>query len=162
MEQLIKKHWQFIKEQCRYQAFRFYIEPDSLHSDLLERIWIKQHQFKPETGDAGFKRWINHIIHNLCLDTYRRNQIKPTEGIDSAYYLVASNSTYEDVDLLNHTLSSIGKRYNGNARIMTMIMEGMKYDEIAKAMGIPEGTMKARLFRIRKELREAREKIEKL
>jgi RNA polymerase sigma-70 factor (ECF subfamily) len=33
-------------------------------------------------------------------------------------------------------------------------MEGMSYEEIARALGIPRGTVESRLFRARQELKE--------
>lgn len=162
MEELIKRNWQNIKYQCQLWAFKFHIDAGTLHSEVLERIWTKQHNFRYEDGDQGFQKWTGFIIRNMCNDQIRRNKRKQACSIECALDVGVEQPDYTDVDLLAKIEEYLISRYGDEAGIVSLRMQGMKYDEIAEHFRIPMGTMRSRLHYIRVDLENEVQKIEQV
>lgn len=130
-------------------------------NDLLQDTSLKvldnQEKF---TDDVNFKGWVMTIMKNIFINHYRqivRNQtvLDVTENL---YHLNISQSsglespegqyvTKEISESINHFPTDFSKPFS-------MHVEGYKYEEIAKDMNIPIGTVKSRIFMARKRLQE--------
>jgi len=115
-----------------------------------------------------FLRWIYKITYNLCVDRYRRKrpfaisldqtigeeetQIELVDGSPSPEELVGRR---EEQRMLTELLHSLPSRY----RVVVVLrhQEDLSYEAIAEILGLPLGTVKARMHRahnmLRKKLR---------
>lgn len=115
-----------------------------------------------------FSTWLFRIATNNCIDFIRKKKLKTT-SISSAY----TNSNGENVGIEIRDLRKNPQEeaiHNQKIEIMRLIVEKLptkyrslvalryfdelSYDEIAKEMGAPLGTVKAQLHRARELLRD--------
>ncbi|SCI78800.1 RNA polymerase sigma factor sigV [uncultured Clostridium sp.] len=105
-------------------------------------------------NDNFFRTWIIRILINECNDILKKNKrVVSLEGnIEKEKY----DDKYENMDLTN-AVSSL----NEDLRNITVLyyFEDMSTVEIAKLLGIPEGTVRSRLSRAREKLRERMKEV---
>ncbi len=134
--------------------------------DLAQEAFIRafRHldQFDPE---RRFSSWLFRIANNLCIDHYRRRKLDTVpmvrgEGEDE--------STWEFPDSSRSPAESFSDRERGRrlaavveslppAYRVVIVMrhqQGLAYEEIAEALELPLGTVKARIHRAHRLLRE--------
>ena len=94
-----------------------------------------------------FETWLTRILINVCRDMLRtRRDIVPLEQL-------AEQSAPEETD---RELRDAIQKLDGELRIVVVLhyMEGYKVREIAGMLEIPVGTVKTRLMRAKRQLRE--------
>lgn len=160
MEDLIKRCMPAIHKSARYAAFSFHLDYDDVLSALLERIWRARHSFRHENGDKGFGNWVGFVTHSVCIDLVRKRK---KEGIsipvEHAYH-VGIEHNIDQKNLLQHVLRHAKEQFSPEFQKITLfLMEGQSYDEMAERLELPLGTVKAKIFRIRKALQAAKFKI---
>lgn len=112
---------------------------------------------KGEQYDANypFKAWLKRIMVNTALDYYRKYQkhyyhenIEYAHEVSSQEAIPISNLSYEE-------LMELVKKLPPSYRMVFSLfaIEGYNHDEIAKQLGISEGTSKSNLSRARDALR---------
>jgi len=117
----------------------------------------------------SFQAWYLAIIRNAFLDSRGRYEARfcvplsapmgGSEGGASWADVIADHGPTaqqtaergETVKAVQAALKAIGAKYQGVVRLC--FMEGMGYEEAARELGIPLGTVRSRLFRARKALR---------
>lgn len=109
--------------------------------------------------NVNFKGWVMTIMHNIFINNYRRT-VRDQALIDAncnAYLLnipqelhsYSPEKKYSEGEIINAIFSNFAVRY----RIpFLMYVSGYKYEEIAKELKLPTGTVKSRIFYIRKRL----------
>ena len=135
--------------------------------DLVQETFIKAfaalHSFNEE---YAFSTWIFKIASNNCIDFLRKRRLqtfsinKPTESkngavskdfpdpfINPEMQLMES----EKRSIIDSAIKSLPKKYR--SAIIMRHKEEKSYEEISKALGIPLGTVKARIFRAREKLK---------
>jgi RNA polymerase sigma-70 factor (ECF subfamily) len=140
-------------------AFRMLGNPTDAE-DLLQEIFLAAHR-KLETfrGDSALGTWLYRLAVNLCLDYLRSRTGRASQVTD----------LLEDDNLLPDT-SSRGLADRAVTRMdleralthlpegcrMAFVLqdiEGLEHSEVAKAMGIAEGTSKSQVHKARLRLR---------
>ncbi len=108
--------------------------------------------------NVNFKGWVFTIMHNIFVNNYRR--IVRTQTIidqtDNLYHLnLSQDSSYnspEKAYTLNEIMNTLNN-FEDTYRIpFSMHVMGYKYEEIAKKIDLPLGTVKSRIFFARKKL----------
>ncbi len=123
---------------------------------------------------STFKVWMYRIVVNTCIDFKRKkniNVVSIDEGIDvggdnQVYREIADDSTNPDVLLeknfnskvINDAVSKLEDDYK--AIIILRDIQGFSYSEIAEILSCNLGTVKSRLNRARKSLKENELKIQ--
>lgn len=133
--------------------------------DLLQETFLRAYQKLGHFhGDSGFYTWLYRIAVNLALsDRRRRRAVRRTvevpvaEGFDPA-----DNSGLGDPTLplelderdrrIERALAALAADHR--AVVVMKDLDGLRYEEIAVALGIPIGTVRSRLHRARLELRD--------
>jgi RNA polymerase sigma-70 factor, ECF subfamily len=132
-------------------------DAEELAQEIFLKVFENLHRY-----DGGFPlvAWIVSLSRNLCIDRYRRRKrersfrfvsedaVAPLlqSGDDPA----ADTIRKERVKLLFSALAEIPEDL---AEILVLRdLDGLAYDEIGKALGLPDGTVKSRLFRARAEV----------
>jgi len=148
-------------------AFRLSLNEDD-SNDLVQETFLKAFRFidsfKPGTNA---KAWLFRILKNSFINEYRKSSKKPAEvdynEIESYYNSDEVNQTITP-DLRIEAISGMMGDEVANAlnnldvEFRTVIilcdLEGFKYEEMAKILDIPIGTVRSRLHRARQLLRE--------
>jgi RNA polymerase sigma factor (sigma-70 family) len=102
---------------------------------------------------ARFGAWATRIVTNTCRDAQRTRRTSARTGaeIDAASPDGGAGDAGDDVDRLRSAL----RRLPGEQRALLSLRytERLGLAEIARALGVPVGTVKSRLHAVRAELR---------
>ena len=106
--------------------------------------------------DGSLKSWICIVIARTCLDAVRRNRLTTTELIDETLKstLPSAEDTVTANERVNEILAAINKLPEEYRMVVILRdMQGLSYEEIAKALELNIGTIKSRLSRARTKLK---------
>lgn len=121
---------------------------DDLVQDTLERAWAKLHLYRRGTD---LRAWLFTVMHNVHV-----NRIRATRATDPLEDEMAELAQAERPDtLLMRDLDRAISRLPADQRAVLLLvtLEEMSYDEVARTLGIPIGTVMSRLSRAREKLR---------
>jgi RNA polymerase sigma-70 factor (ECF subfamily) len=127
---------------------------DDLVQDCLERAWSRFHLFRE---DGNLRAWLFTIMHNLNANNARRASRRPrTVPYDHDRHAVPIAGSQEDrvaVAALSRALDEIPVEQR--EVVLLVGLEQMTYEEVARVLDIPVGTVMSRLHRGRARLRGA-------
>ncbi|MEN3001664.1 MAG: sigma-70 family RNA polymerase sigma factor [Armatimonadota bacterium] len=137
--------------------------------DITQEVFLRAYQGLSQfDGRASFSTWLFRIATNLCIDHKRRqsrrvqtipyhhDETDEEEG-DWEFPDTAQPSAIEQ--LLTKELQEVVERAIDalSPKLKTVLLlydvEGLSYEQIAEALGIPMGTVKSRLFAAREQIR---------
>lgn len=148
-------------------ALRMTGDPDDA-DDLLQDTYLKAYRFfdKFEKG-TNCKAWLFRIMKNSYINLYRKNSKEPDkvdyEEIQNFYNTIrADSSDPNDLqeqlfgNLLDDDVTKAIESLPEDFRTVVILcdIEGFTYEEIAQFVECPIGTVRSRLHRGRKMLRE--------
>jgi RNA polymerase sigma-70 factor, ECF subfamily len=125
---------------------------DDMVQSCLLRAVAKQHLWQPGTD---LRAWLFTILHNQNVNYVRRSV---REGVtipleDVAPALTAASNVEASLELRDLELAIARLPQEQRQVILLVGLEGMGYEEAAKILGIPVGTVRSRLSRGRDSLR---------
>lgn len=141
-------------------AYKLTADRDSANDLVQDCVLHALDNREKFTYTKNLKGWMYTLMRNIFVNNYRRT-IREMNLIDDTYSLGQQNmiededserfaSTY-DIKLLYRVIHAIPD----DMKIpFQMFVAGFKYREIAEKLGLPMGTVKSRLFFIRKRLKE--------
>jgi RNA polymerase sigma-70 factor (ECF subfamily) len=156
-EQIVRLHWRKVFNV----AYKF-VGSHEQAEDLSQEIFLKIFR-SLDTFDrrANFQTWLISVSRNLCIDHYRsvrkeRQTIDrdvPAEDLSPASVTASPLATLENQDLaglLRRALHTLPQ----SLRIAVLLrdLQELSYLEIAERLNLPEGTVKSRINRGRREL----------
>lgn len=136
-------------------------------NDLLQDVWAKAYRsINGFRGQSSFYTWIHSIGVNMTINFLKkrgRRHHMSLDDIDSGIQndkefleLTATSSPVREADLselqkrLNEALQKLSHDHRA---VVTMFdIQGMPHAEIAKILGISEGTVRSRLFYAHRQL----------
>lgn len=136
-------------------------------NDLLQDIWAKAYRsISGFRGQSSFYTWIHSIGVNMTINFLKkrgRRHHMSLDDIDSGIQndkefleLTATSTPVREADLselqkrLNEALQKLSPDHRA---VVTMFdIQGMPHAEIAKVMGVSEGTVRSRLFYAHRQL----------
>ena len=133
------------------------------NEDLEQEVWLKAWKNQDKyTEQSKLKQWINAITFNTCRDYLKsasfRNQAI-TEGDDEQLNMASGGSKFcpESIfaqKLRQQTIRKAIDELNPKLKEIIILFEfqNMDYEEIAKKLKCPVGTVKSRLYNARKQL----------
>ena len=125
-------------------------DADDLVQDTLERAWAKSALWR---GVADMRGWLFGIMHNLHVDGVRRPRLA-TQSLDDDTPEVAIAPTQgERLAVLDLQAALNLLPIEQKEIVLLVALEDMAYADVAKALGIPIGTVMSRLSRGRERLR---------
>ncbi len=141
--------------------------------EALIRVFRSLRNFKEE---ASFSTWIFRITTNLCLDEIRKRKNKQVVYINDEIKLEDGEvkiqiedkspgpeekaQTNEIRRIVNDAIQSLSEEHR--TIIVLRDIEGFSYDEIARIVKCPEGTVKSRINRARQSLKDILKKKKEL
>jgi len=141
-------------------------DAEELSQEIFLKIFENLHRY-----DGGFPlvAWVLSLSRNLCIDRYRRRKREKSFRFvsdDAVSALLKSDDDPASVALKKERtkllFSALSEIPEDLAEILVLRdLNGLAYDEIGKALELPDGTVKSRLFRARAEVaRKIRERHE--
>ena len=123
---------------------------DDLVQDTLERGWQKLVLWR-RGGDM--RAWLFSIMHNLHVDQRRKPALATTPMEDEIFEMPTRATQADGLELRD--LQAAFARLPAEQRevMLLIVLEEMTYQEVAKALDLPLGTVMSRLSRGRARLR---------
>lgn len=156
-EQIVRLHWRKVFNV----AYKF-VGSHEQAEDLSQEIFLKIFR-SLDTFDrrANFQTWLISVSRNLCIDHYRsvrkeRQTIDrdvPAEDLSPASVTVSPLAALENQDLaglLRRALHTLPQSLR--TAVLLRDLQELSYLEIAERLNLPEGTVKSRINRGRREL----------
>jgi len=142
-------------------AYRFTGRVDEAE-DLTQEVFVKVYQTlgRYRESDGPFGGWLMAVARNHAIDNYRRRKQERLRRADDPAVLetVAARDEHPIAGLEREERSRLvhsGLRaLPPDLRLPLVLcdLQGLPYEEIASALGIPLGTVKSRINRARVEL----------
>ena len=145
-------------------ALRMVGDPEDA-ADMTQETFIKAYRaLSSFRGDSKFSSWLYRIASNVCLDFLRSHSRHPQVSLSSADE--DDRTTFELPDMSRNPEEQLMKKLSMEAvrrgleqlpeqqRQILVLRElgGLSYAELARILGLEEGTVKSRIFRARKRL----------
>ena len=123
---------------------------DDLVQDTLERAWSRLAQW--QVG-SDLRAWLFGIMHNLRVDQLRRPGLN-TQPMGEEEFEVPIRATQSDhLELSDLEVALARLPEEQRAVLLLVALEEMSYEEVARTLEIPLGTVMSRLSRGRERLR---------
>ena len=125
-------------------------DADDLVQDTLERAWTRSGLW---SGVADMRAWLFGIMHNLHVDGVRRPRLQTITMDDDTPELPTAPTQGERLAVLDLQAALDQLPVEQREILLLIALEDMAYADIARALGIPMGTVMSRLSRGREKLR---------
>ncbi len=132
-------------------------DAEELAQEIFLKVFENLHRY-----DGGFPlvAWVLSVSRNLCIDRYRRKKREKSFRFvsdDAVTALLKSDDDPASMALKKERtkllFSALAEIPEDLAEILVLRdLNGLAYDEIGKALDLPDGTVKSRLFRARAEV----------
>ncbi|HSH93545.1 MAG TPA: sigma-70 family RNA polymerase sigma factor [Roseimicrobium sp.] len=126
---------------------------EDVAQEAFARVFARRKDFQP-TGK--FSTWLWRIAINLCHDELRRRKRRPEHPIEDeegeTVIVLATNDPGPDAQIVSQERAAVVRRAlqempeHLRAVLVLRHYEDLKFREIADVLGIPEGTVKSRMF----------------
>jgi RNA polymerase sigma-70 factor (ECF subfamily) len=131
--------------------------------DLIQDSALKALRFEDSFNGGNLGGWIYTILKNTFINKtrfhyyhriklYENPEILSNEWMEPEVYTnERSSGASSDLEWLN---DAINKLHRVNREPIKMAIDGYKMHEISGEIGVPEGTIKSRIFKGKKQLKE--------
>jgi RNA polymerase sigma-70 factor (ECF subfamily) len=158
-ELLVRRH-QDRAFNLAYQIARNREDALDIAQEAFAKAYFSLPGFK---GEASFGTWLHRIVVNLAIDHLRRRRSGESvyedtraipEGMRAEPHAIGDPATTLEIKQLRDLLMRGIARLPPAQRAVLVLreVEGMRYDEIARAVGCSIGTVMSRLFYARRRL----------
>jgi RNA polymerase sigma-70 factor, ECF subfamily len=137
------------------QILRDRTEAEDVVQEAFLQVFRSIRKFR---GDASFYSWLYRIVVNLCLDRSRRQSGRITVPLDEEREERSGAGGWETRLQVDSLLARLGDEL----RVTLILREvaGLSYEEIARELKIPVGTVRSRLSAAREQFRRLWERME--
>ena len=146
-------------------AYRMVRDP-AVAADMTQDAFISAFRSIRRFRGGSFKAWLLRIVTNACYDHFRVHQRRPTTPLDDmlidpdhSVIMTDHKESPEDFAMRQDLGDAIQRRLDQlppDQRITIILsdIQGLSYQEIARATDVSLGTVKSRLSRARARLRD--------
>lgn len=122
---------------------------DDLVQDTLERAWAKLHLYRHGTD---LRAWLFTVMHNVHVNRMRAT--RPTDPLEEEMPELAQRATQGDALMVRDLERAVAALPVAQREVLLLVaLEDLSYDEAAKVLAIPIGTVMSRLARAREKVR---------
>lgn len=141
-------------------------DAEELSQEIFLKIFENLHRYD---GSYPLLAWVVSLARNLCIDRYRRRKRERSFRFvsDEAVAPLLKSTDDPAAEAVRRERTkllfwALGEIPEDLAEILVLRdLDGLAYEEIGKALDLPDGTVKSRLFRARAEVaRKVRERHE--
>lgn len=127
-------------------------DAEDLVQEALARALSRADKFRPGTN---LRAWLFTILHNVHVNQVRQKVSRPDEvPVEDVEYRLASPARQEErIELRDMSRALDALPLEQRQVLLLVALEGLKYDEVAEALGVPIGTVMSRLSRGREAVR---------
>lgn len=168
LTELLEREKDFLRGQAMGLA-RKGEDAEDLYQDTVMKAFKGFESFEPDTN---FRAWIGRIMLNTHINNYNRRKIAvdvscdmSSGECDTVVYHAADEDTVAETDnpekvffsqhIDGRIMQSLYSLPDSYRKPFTLYhLEGYSYEEIGKMLDVPIGTVKSRIFRARRWLRE--------
>ena len=146
--ELVQEHYARVYRFCARR-----VGEDLAQDAAQETFLTMQRMVKRFEGRSGFETWLLGIAHNHCRNLARKRQRDPASLED--WFEMETKDHGEQVadrESLRCALKSLSPEHR--EVVLLHEVEGLTYAEVAQVAGVPEGTVKSRLYHAFRNLRE--------
>jgi len=135
--------------------------------DLSQEAFIRVHRHLKRYDPAySFKSWFFHILSNLCKNHLRHKKVRArhTTSLETAPIIADASEKQPDIayqrsEIQQKVWEAIGELPDNFREIIILShFQEMSYEQMARVLGIPTGSVMSRLYYARRKLREILEK----
>ncbi len=127
------------------------VAADDLVQDTLERASSRLHLWR---RGSDLRAWLFTIMHNIFVNQMRGHSSPHLVPIDGEAFEMAAHPTQTDPLEIRDLDVSLRRLPDDQREVLLLIaLEGLSYEDAAKALAIPIGTVMSRLSRARERLR---------
>lgn len=156
-EELFRRYKSFVWNVAYRMTYNF-----DQAEDVAQEVFVAAWRALPSFGGrSGFSTWLYRIAVNKTLNRVRMRRDLPFEADEAAWGLVDAEvfmrqnpeAAAEELDN-ERTLARLLARLDPERRLAIVLreIEGLSYEEIAGATGVPVGTVRSRIARARRDL----------
>jgi RNA polymerase sigma-70 factor (ECF subfamily) len=122
---------------------------DDLVQDTLERAWSKLHLYRRGTD---LRAWLFTVMHNVHVNRLRAT--RPTDPLEDEMPELAQRATQGDALMVRDLERAVAALPAAQRQVLLLVaLEDLSYEETARVLDIPIGTVMSRLARAREKLR---------
>lgn len=122
---------------------------DDLVQDTLERALSKLHLYRQGTD---LRAWLFTVMHNVHVNRVRA--ARPTDPLDDEMPELAQRAAQGDALVVRDLERAIGALPIAQREVLLLVaLEDLSYEETARVLAIPIGTVMSRLARARDKMR---------
>ncbi|HVC10935.1 MAG TPA: RNA polymerase sigma factor [Burkholderiales bacterium] len=122
---------------------------DDLVQDTLERAWSKLHLYRP---GSDLRAWLFTVMHNVHVNQVRA--VRATDPIGEEMPELAQRAAQHDALMVRDLERALARLPAEQREVLLLVaLEDLSYEETARTLGIPIGTVMSRLSRAREKLR---------
>lgn len=127
-----------------------------LSQEVLLRVRRGLRSYKP----GSFEGWLWRITHNAFVDETRRRKRRPTVALEDDDRGIFGTSPSADEVLADHSLGEdvqsalLALPYEFREAVVLRDVVDLTYEEISEALDVPVGTVRSRIHRGRRMLRD--------
>jgi len=132
-------------------------EAKDAYQEILLKIWLNILNFR---GESQLKTWISRIAINVCM-TYLSKKSKkssvfvPLSTVDCDYKTGESDDNPEEEEAKIKFFEDYKNKLSSADKILvTLYLEDLEYSEISLITGLSEGNARARVHRIKKQIKQ--------
>ncbi|MCU7804904.1 MAG: RNA polymerase sigma factor [Candidatus Thiodiazotropha sp. (ex Lucinoma borealis)] len=127
-------------------------QTEDLVQDCLDRAWSRMSQWQ---ADTNLRAWLFTIMHNLHVNTLRRNSRQVEWEYLDGKDLVDTRQTDQEGAMDLRDLEKALNRLSADQRevLILVCVEGLSYAQVSEVLNVPTGTIMSRLHRAREEMR---------
>ncbi|MGQ0525885.1 MAG: RNA polymerase sigma factor [Betaproteobacteria bacterium] len=124
---------------------------DDLVQDTLERAWSKLHLWR---RGSDLRAWLFTVMHNVYVNQLRSRAGYAVVPLDENEPILLDHAAPSDRLEIRDLDIALRKLPDEQREVLLLVgLEQLSYDETARALGIPIGTVMSRLSRARERLR---------
>jgi len=127
--------------------------------DVAQEAFIKAHRnFRRLRDRASFRAWLVRLTWRLALDRQRTNRRRANR--DTEHGRLTPTATSADPAIINERAHEVWRAIDElpeKLRLPLVLsgIEGHDIREVSRLLGLPEGTVKSRLFHARQRMKES-------
>ena len=124
---------------------------DDLVQDTLERAWGRIYLWRP---GSDLRAWLFTIMHNLHVNQARTRRSEESIDLRNEPMEFAARPSQEEQLEIRDLTMALRRLPDEQRQVLLLVgLEEMSYQEAAKVLGVPLGTVMSRLSRGRERLR---------
>lgn len=124
-------------------------DAEEITSEVFFQVWRSAKKFR---GDSKATTWIFGIARNLCLNHLRKKKLQFMELLETDAVYEPEEEPEYNPELVKKAMEKLSPLHR--EVLYLAYYEELPYSKIAEILGIPENTVKTRVFNAKRKLKE--------